>query len=141
MFDIKGILVLRKLFIALSVLVTATSCQLFWSPKSPRGYVVPRPNKMILDKKLNEISGIFYLPQENSFIAIADDKQKVYRVTVDGKVSNYFEHDFGAEADYEDIVKVDSSVFVLISDGTILDVKRRDTNFVKTTYTFPTTDS
>lgn len=141
MFHFKRRSVFRTTIFIFIVIITVTSCQLFWSPKSPQGYVVPRPNKMILEKKLNEISGLFYLPKENSFIAIADDKQKVYRVTVDGKVSNYFEDDFGEVADYEDVVKVDSSIFVLVSDGTIIDVKRRDSGLISTKYAFPTTDS
>jgi uncharacterized protein YjiK len=141
MFDFKGRSVFTNVLIAVTLLTTTTSCELFWSPKSPRGYVVPRPNKMILEKKLNEISGIFYLPMENSFLAIADNKQKVYRVTVDGKVSNYFEDDFGEEADYEDVTKVDSAIYVLISDGTIVSVTRGDTGLISTKFSFPTTDS
>ncbi|ANE51224.1 SdiA-regulated domain-containing protein [Flavisolibacter tropicus] len=128
------------LFFAGILLTTLTSCELFWSPKSPHGYVVPRPNKMILEKKLNEISGLCYLPEENAFLTIADNKQKVYRVTVDGKVSNYFEHDFAKQDDFEDVVKVDSSVYVLVSDGTIIDIKRKDSLLVTTKYHFPTTD-
>jgi hypothetical protein len=51
-------LLLTVLLVSATVL---TSCQLFWSPKSPKGYVLPRPKKIILDKKVNEISGLFYL--------------------------------------------------------------------------------
>ena len=131
---------MRTLFIAI-LLTTVSSCELFWSPKSPRGYVVPRPYKMILEKKLNEISGLFYLPDENSFLAIADNKQKVYRVTIDGKVSDYYEDEFGEEADYEDVVKVDSTIYVLISDGTIVSINRGDSGLRTNRYPFPTTDS
>src|SRR5688572_33363862 len=107
--------VLPYLF-CIGILLTAlTSCELFWSPKSPQGYIVPRPHKMILEKKLNEISGLDYLPDENAFLAIADNKQKVYRVTVDGKVSNYFEEDFAEQDDFEDVAKVDSTIYVLVS--------------------------
>jgi hypothetical protein len=74
-----------------------------------RAYVLPRPKKMILDKKVNEISGLFYLQNENAMIAIADNKQKIYRVTQDGKVNNYLEDDFGPSADFEDVVMVDST--------------------------------
>ena len=98
MFDFKGRSVSGRLLCMALLLFTATSCELFWSPKSPHGYVVPRPHKMILEKKLNEISGLFYLPDENSFLTIADNKQKVYRVAIDGKVSNYFEEDLATES-------------------------------------------
>lgn len=137
----KGRSVFTLLSIAIIVLTTVSSCELFWSPKSPRGYVVPRPHKMLLDKKLNEISGLFYLPDENAFLAIADNKQKVYRVTVDGKASDYYEDDFAEQDDFEDIVKVDSTVYVLVSDGSIIDIKRRDSMLVTNMTKFPTTDS
>jgi len=142
MFDSKGRSVFNRLLCFILVLVTATSCELFWSPKSPRGYVVPRPYKMILEKKLNEISGLYYLPDENSFLAIADNKQKVYRVTVDGKVSDYFEEEFAEQDDFEDVVKVDSTVYVLISDGTIIAIRQNDSGRLLTSrHPFPTTDS
>lgn len=117
-------------------LVFLSSCQLFWSPKSPRGYVMPRPKKMILDKKLNEASGLFYLQNENAMLSIADNKQKIYRITQDGKVNDYFEGDIGPQQDYEDIVKVDSSVYVLISNGTIVEVKPNGTGLQVNNYPF-----
>ena len=64
-----------------------SSCQLLWSPNTPKNYVLPRPKKIILDKKLNEISGLYYLSDEKAMLAIADDKQKIYRITPDGIVS------------------------------------------------------
>lgn len=141
MFVPKGMSVLPFLFCIGILLTTLTSCELFWSPKSPQGYVVPRPHKMILEKKLNEISGLYYLPDENAFLAIADNKQKVYRVTVDGKVSNYFEEDFAEQEDFEDVVKVDSTVYVLVSDGSIIAIQQNDSGLLTTRHPFPTTDS
>src|SRR5688500_17657299 len=105
-----------------------SACEMFWSPKSPKGYVVPKPEKMILEKKLNEISGLFYMPEENIMLAVADNKQKIYRVTPDGKVDDYFEDDFGPEADYEDVVQVDSAFYVLISNGTIVEIVPGDSS-------------
>jgi uncharacterized protein YjiK len=104
-------------------LVFLTSCQLFGSPKTPKGYIMPRPKKMILDKKLNETSGLCYLQNENAMLSIADNKQKIYRITQDGEVSHYFDDDIGPQEDYEDVVNVDASVYVLISNGTIVEVK------------------
>jgi uncharacterized protein YjiK len=93
-----------------------------WSPNSPRAYVLPRPKKMVLDKKLNEASGLFYLQNENAMITVADNKQKIYRVTQDGKVNNYLEEEIGPQEDFEDLVKVDSTIYVLVSNGTIVAV-------------------
>jgi uncharacterized protein YjiK len=114
-----------------------SSCKLFWSPKSPRGYVLPRPKKIVLDKKVNEISGLFYLKNENAMVAIADNKQKIYRVTQDGKINNYLEDDFGPSADYEDVVVVDSLLYVLTSDGSLTEVKQTDSGVQTATYPFP----
>lgn len=111
-------------------------CQMIWTPKSPKGYVLPKPEKLILDKKLNEISGLFYLPQENTMLAIADNKQKIYRVGKDGTVADYFEADFGPEADYEDVVQTDSATYVLISDGTIVEVKKSSSGIDVKNYPF-----
>jgi uncharacterized protein YjiK len=127
-------LLLTALFLSGMVL---SSCQMFWSPKSPRGYVMPRPKKIILDKKVNEISGLFYLRNENAMLAIADNKQKIYRVTQDGKINSYFEGDFGPSADYEDVVMVDSVLYVLISDGSVTELKQTDSGLQTTTYPFP----
>ena len=80
---------------ALFCFLFLTACEMAWSPKSPKGYVMPKPEKIFLEKKVNEISGLFYLPKENAMLAVADNKQKIYRVTPDGTVSNYFDEDFG----------------------------------------------
>lgn len=117
-----------------------SSCQLLWSPNTPKAYVLPRPQKMILDKKLNEVSGLYYLKNENAMIAIADNKQKIYRITQDGKVNHYFDDDFGPQEDYEDVVKVDSTVYVLISNGTLVAVTPSGSGLVVNTYPFWSTE-
>ncbi|RYZ22518.1 MAG: hypothetical protein EOO16_08835 [Chitinophagaceae bacterium] len=127
--------------LALIVLLTVTAmclltgCQMFWSPHSPKGYVLPRPEIHFLDKKLNEISGLFYLRGEASMLAIADDKKHIYRVYTDGRDDDYYEETFGESADYEDVVKVDSTVFVLSSDGTVFETRRTDTGLYTHSYT------
>jgi uncharacterized protein YjiK len=115
------------------------ACQLLWNPTSPRDYVMRRPVKMILDKKLNEISGIFYLENENRLLAIADDKKKIYGLSLDGKVSDYYDPELPS-ADFEDVVKVDSTVFTLISNGTVIAIQRSDTGLTSTNYPFWSTD-
>jgi uncharacterized protein YjiK len=124
-------------FILLTVfIIVNTSCQMFWSPKSPRGYVLPKPKKIILDKKLNEISGLFFMKKENAMLAIADNKQKIYRITPDGKESHYFDDDFAPQDDFEDVVQVGSTVYVLISNGTIVELNRTDSGLNVKKYPF-----
>jgi hypothetical protein len=110
------------------------SCQMFWSPHSPKGYVLPRPEIHFLDKKLNEISGLYFLKGEGSMLAIADDKKHIYRLFTDGRDDDYFEETFGESADYEDVVRVDSSVFVLASDATIFETLHSDTGLITRRY-------
>lgn len=127
---------LRRCLPALGIAVFLASCQLLWAPKTPKPYMLPRPEKIVLDKKLNETSSLFYLPGENAMITIADDKQKIYRLTPDGKESHYFKDDIGPQADYEDVVKTDSTVYVLISNGTIVAVTPAGTGLSTTNYPF-----
>lgn len=126
-------------FLPCSILfVLLTSCEMFWSPHSPHGYVMPRPHRIILEKKLNEISGLDYLPDEQALLAIADDKKKIYKLSPKGKVSNYFEEDIAEEQqDFEDVVKVDGVVYALVSDGTILSMRKTDSGLVVTNHPFP----
>ncbi len=117
-----------------------SACQMFWSPHSPKGYVMPRPKKMILDKKVNEISGLFYLSEKEGLLAIADDKQKLYRLTTGGKVEQYFDDDIGKGAtDYEDVAMVDNTVYILVSKGSIKEIKKTDSGLVTTVYPVPVT--
>ncbi|GAB4092989.1 hypothetical protein GCM10028786_19160 [Flaviaesturariibacter terrae] len=117
------------------LLLLLGGCQLFTRPHSPAGYVLPRPEIHFLEKKLNEISGLFYLRGEGSMLAIADDKKHVYRLFTDGSSTDYFKEEFALGADYEDVVKVDSTVYVLASDGTLYANQRTDSGLVTHTFT------
>jgi uncharacterized protein YjiK len=105
-------------------------------PRTTKGYLMQRPKKKIIDKKLNEISGIFYLKDEDAFIAIADDKKKIFKLTKDGAVSDYFDPELES-ADYEDLVKLKDTTYVLISDGTIVGIHQTDSSFVQVKHQFP----
>ena len=130
----------RSFWILGCCMVLFSSCEMLWSPNMPKTYLLPRPKKMILDKKLNEISGLNYLANENAMITVADNKQKIYRVTQDGVITDYIAADFGPEADYEDVVKVDSTVYVLISNGTIVEVNATDSGLQVNNYPFWSTE-
>ncbi|MBD0375319.1 MAG: SdiA-regulated domain-containing protein [Flavisolibacter sp.] len=125
-------------FLLLTVSFLFIACKMFWTPNSPEGYVMPRAKRVILDKKLNEISGIFYLNKDSGLIAITDDKQKIYHLTLNGKERNFLEEDIGeGAADYEDIVMVDSTIYVLVSNGTIKEVRKENGNLQVKKYSLP----
>ncbi|GAA4317185.1 hypothetical protein GCM10023184_00730 [Flaviaesturariibacter amylovorans] len=122
----------------MALLLLLGGCQMLGSRRTLPGYVLPRPEIHFLEKKLSEISGINYIPSENSLIAITDDKRRVYRVHIDGHADDYFEPEIGPAADYEDVVKVDSSVFVLVSNGALIEARRTDSGVATTTrFLFP----
>ncbi|TCZ68865.1 hypothetical protein [Flaviaesturariibacter aridisoli] len=111
-----------------------SSCQLFTNPHSPAGYVLPRPEIHFLGKKLSEVSGLFYLKGTSSMLAIADDKKHVFRVYTDGTVDDFYTEEFAPSADYEDVLQLDSTVYVLASDGTLFASHRADSGLVTETY-------
>ncbi|RYY85323.1 MAG: hypothetical protein EOO15_17335 [Chitinophagaceae bacterium] len=120
-------------FLSLLACLCLASCQLFQRPHSPKGYVLPKPEKHFLSKKLSEISGIFFQRGSNSLLAIADDKKHVYRVFTDGTIDDYFTEEFAPSADYEDVALIDSTVYVLGSDGTLFITRRVDTGLQTST--------
>jgi uncharacterized protein YjiK len=89
---------------------------------SPRGYNLEKPVRKKLGKVINEISGLTYNPDDNTLLAISDSKRKIYTINYrTQKLSDYAEK-FYKQEDFEDLVKLDSVVYVLISDGSILEV-------------------
>lgn len=103
--------------------------------KSPEGYALDKPKRSELGKALNEISGINYSVEDSSLLAISDSKEKVFQINLrNRKLSDYTEKVINSNSDVEDIVKVDTSVFLLMSKGTLVEVpqKAKDTSSVKT---------
>lgn len=116
------------------LLLCLSSCQMFSRPHSPKGYFLPKPKVTFLNKELAEVSGVCFLDKENAFLAISDSKQYVYRLTNDGIASRYYADSIGPRTDYEDVVKVDTSTFVLASNGVILEINQSDSGQHTTTY-------
>src|SRR3981081_1571688 len=97
----------------LFLLFCLISCQLFVHPQ-PKGYKLNHPKTKILKNKLAEISGICYVPDKKILLAICDDKGSVFAMDSTGEnVRDYFGHPFSEPNDYEDIVQVDSMIYVL----------------------------
>jgi len=78
-----------------------------------------------LPSYLKEISGISYY-KKNKIACIQDERAIIYIYDIKKKqVTSKF--DFGKNNDYEDIALVDDTVYILRSDGIILNVKNIDT--------------
>jgi len=104
------------------LLSTLLSCKEKHYP-SPPGYDLEKPNRMALGKALNEISGItFYKDINNTLFAISDSKEKIFQINVSSKKIKDKAEKFAGPHDFEDVVLVDTTIFVLVSNGTIMAV-------------------
>ena len=90
---------------------------------SPPGYDMEKPTRLALGKALNEISGItFYKDINNTLFAISDSKEKIFQINVSSKKIKDKAEKFAGPHDFEDVVRVDTTIFVLVSNGTIMAV-------------------
>ena len=105
------------------------------SQNSPQSYELNEPHRIELGKALNEISGICYNDADSTVLVVSDSKEKVYEIDFKTKkLRDYTEKVVISGSDLEDIVKVDSSLFLLMSKGILIEVpdKAKDTSSVKT---------
>jgi hypothetical protein len=106
--------------------------------ESPPGYNLISPWLLKLPPALDEISGIAYYPKDKSILAIHDEFGWLYKV--------YLNEDQGIEkwkystgADFEDLVLVDSTFYVLESNGSIIRFKFITPDSIdREEFTFPT---
>jgi len=105
------------LFLVISIACIACGEQ---ASSSPRGYNIRKPVKSELGKDVNEISGLTYNAEDTSLLAVSDSKRKVFELDLlRMKLKDYSEKIYKQE-DFEDLVKIDTTIYVLISNGTIL---------------------
>lgn len=98
------------------------SCQQKRIIYTPQGYDITKPEKTEMGGKLREISGISWVNQD-IMLANNDESGKIFSINIaDLSDTKYPFVVFGPKADYEDIVKVDSTVYILISNGQIVEV-------------------
>lgn len=86
---------------------------------SPPGYNLNRPITYKLPASLDEISGIVYSPKDNSVLAINDEHGWLYKVHLKDDIDLQKWH-YSKGADFEDLVLVDSTFYVLESNGNII---------------------
>lgn len=102
-------------FLLLAIISGCTGQGKSFVPSIP-GYDASLKKKVVLEKDLLEISGIFWLAN-GSLAAINDEEGKVY--IVDPEDGDFRVRKFGKKRDYEDIVQMDTFYFVLESNGNI----------------------
>lgn len=100
-------------------LVGLISCNNTKEPErviSPPGYDFQKPLVVKLPLELDEISGLAYYAPGKSIFAISDEKGKLFKITpFPTLVVNLWR--FATKADFEDIVLIDSTFYVLQSNG------------------------
>ena len=106
---------------------------------SPEGYKLSRPMVIPLGKVLNEISGLCFNREQGDLLAISDSKEQVFELDLQHiKLRDYTAKIVPPDSDLEDLVKLNSTIYLLKSKGEILEVpeKAKDTTGVKS-YTIP----
>ena len=93
---------------------SATSGRSFL-PSIP-GYHENQKRIIVLDDDLLEISGMYYL-QDDQVASINDEDGKIF--IIDTKNGSFKQLKYGKKRDYEDIVKVDSFFYILESNGNV----------------------
>ncbi|GAC1417205.1 MAG: hypothetical protein NVS1B13_21490 [Flavisolibacter sp.] len=90
---------------------------------------------MQLGKVLNEITGLSYNSDNNTLLAISSSKEKVFEINLERrKLKDYSERVVGPHSSLEDLVKVDSILYLLGSRGIIFrvpSIKHIDTTKVR----------
>lgn len=99
-------------------------------------YDLGNPEVTLLGSTLNEISGIDYSdqPGDSALVAVVDSKRQVFKLLMKApELKDYTEKVLPSNGDAEDIVMVDSTIFVLLSRGVILEIpdKAKDTAGIK----------
>jgi hypothetical protein len=90
---------------------------------SPQGYDLNKPQEMQLGKVLNEISGLDYHASDNMLVAIADNKEKIFGISLKTKkLKDLTDNIVAKDSDLEDVVVSDTAYYLLSSWGEIKEV-------------------
>lgn len=110
-------------FISLVCALTLLSGCDMQSYGSPEGYDLEKPQKSELGKVLNEISGLSYNRNDSTLLAISDSKRKVFEINFKKqRLRDYTKDIIEADQDIEDIVNMETSLFLLSSKGLLYEI-------------------
>jgi uncharacterized protein YjiK len=124
--DLKIIVISMTRFIIISICLIMSLAFLGCNDdkakySSPSGYNLTKPYQFKLPLELDEISGVSFYPKDSSIFAINDEKGWLYKIKV-GPGKKIDRWNFAPGADFEDVVMVDSTFYVLQSHGSIIRV-------------------
>lgn len=100
------------------------------------GYTLGRPFVQKLPPELDEISGLHFVAEDSSLLAVGDERGYLYKIhpAFPERIDRW---KFGADGDYEDVSRVADTVYVLESNGNIHSVYITADSTKTTVYTFP----
>lgn len=123
----------QVLFVFVYALLFGSGCKQMEAP-SPEGYQFSKPQVINLGRVLNEISGLCFNNEDANLLAVSDSKEQVFELDLRKiKLKDYTGKVVPPDSDLEDVVKLNATLYLLKSNGTIVEVpeKARDTAGVK----------
>ena len=100
----------------LGMAILSTACSQNRDFKSPKGYNLNNPQRIIMPASLHEISGIaFYQGRTDTVYAEQDEDGRLFYLKPGDKKASSFK--FGKHGDYEDVALCNGYVIMLKSDG------------------------
>lgn len=110
-----------RLAVALSVIMGLYACSN--EPiQGPDGYDMAAPAEREMGKVLTEISGLNFNTDSNTLLAISDNEENIFEINLRAEKLKDYAVNFYKKADFEDLVKIKDTVYVMISDGTLVAV-------------------
>jgi uncharacterized protein YjiK len=120
-------------------LLFSASCQTNRQKKflpSPDGYDLQAPVTLKLSQQLDEISGISFYPKDTTAFAIDDEDGTFFKIYLNNDAQAKRWH-FDKKQDYEDVILVDSTFYVLVSNGDIETLKFENDSIITKKAEFP----
>jgi uncharacterized protein YjiK len=101
---------------------------------SPPGYDLNKPIKINLPLELDEISGLNYYEKDKTIFAISDEKGIIFKIRPNISISKW---KFSNGADFEDITRIDTTFYILQSNGDIFKVNYNNNQVATESFSFP----
>jgi uncharacterized protein YjiK len=123
-------------------ILLSASCQSTKEKKilpSPPGYDLQTPVTLRLNRELDEISGISFYEKDSTVFGIEDEDGIFFKIALNnnGKAESWH---FDKKRDYEDVVLVDSTFYVLVSNGDIETLQFKNDSIITNKAKFPNAD-
>ncbi|MEP6594637.1 MAG: SdiA-regulated domain-containing protein [Ginsengibacter sp.] len=124
------------------LILLSVSCQTAKQKKllpSPPGFDLQTPVTLKLNSELDEISGISFYQKDSTVFGIEDEDGIFFKIDLNnnGKAKSWH---FDKKRDYEDVALVDSTFYVLVSNGDIETIQFKNDSILTNKADFPNAD-